>query len=331
MRDVVGLDSSAEMIEKARATTPAVDFAVGDLRDWATGADQVDVLVSNATLQWVPGHLDLLPDLVARVAPGGWLAFQVPGNFDEPSHTIRAELAAEAPYAEHTAGVAVPASHDPAVYLDALRGARLRGRRLGDDVPPRPRRRGPGVHLGLRHRRPADAPGAARRPAARLRGGVQAAAAGGVPGSATAAWCCRSAGSSSVGAGGGVIALHHVQVACPPGGEDAARAFYADGLGLIEVEKPADLRARGGAWFRAYDDRGDVLAELHVGVEEPFVPARKAHPAFVVDDLDAVAARLREGGFEVDERERTTFAGYLRFHAFDPHGNRVEVLERLAA
>jgi trans-aconitate 2-methyltransferase len=121
---VVGLDSSAEMIEKARATTPAAQFRVADLRDWATGADQVDVLVSNATLQWVPGHLELLPDLVARVNPGGWLAFQVPGNFDEPSHTIRAELAAQEPYAEHTAAVEVtaPGSHAPTVYLRALRG-----------------------------------------------------------------------------------------------------------------------------------------------------------------------------------------------------------------
>jgi trans-aconitate 2-methyltransferase len=117
---VVGLDSSAEMIEKARATTPAVDFRVADLRDWATDQDRVDVLVSNATLQWVPGHLDLLPDLVRRVTPGGWLAFQVPGNFGEPSHTIRTELAAQAPYAAHTAGVAVPSSHDPAVYLGVL-------------------------------------------------------------------------------------------------------------------------------------------------------------------------------------------------------------------
>ena len=121
---VVGLDSSAEMIEKARATTPAVDFRVADLRDWATGADQVDVLVSNATLQWVPGHLELLPDLVARVNPGGWLAFQVPGNFDEPSHTIRAELAAAgAVRRAHGRGRGHrPNSHDPAVYLDALRG-----------------------------------------------------------------------------------------------------------------------------------------------------------------------------------------------------------------
>jgi catechol 2,3-dioxygenase-like lactoylglutathione lyase family enzyme len=123
-----------------------------------------------------------------------------------------------------------------------------------------------------------------------------------------------------------MIALHHVQVSCPPGGEDAARAFYADGLGLLEVEKPADLRGRGGAWFRAYDEDGAVVAELHVGVEDGFAPARKAHPAFVVDDLGAVAARLRERGFEVDERERESFAGFLRFHAYDPHGNRVEVL-----
>ena len=98
-----------------------IGFEVADLRDWRP-AQPVDVLVSNATLQWVPGHLDLLPRLVGQVAPGGWFAFQVPGNFDEPSHTIRRELAAEAPYAAHTAGVAVPASHDPAVYLDALAG-----------------------------------------------------------------------------------------------------------------------------------------------------------------------------------------------------------------
>jgi catechol 2,3-dioxygenase-like lactoylglutathione lyase family enzyme len=126
-----------------------------------------------------------------------------------------------------------------------------------------------------------------------------------------------------------VIALHHVQVACPPGGEDEVRAYYGDALGLTEVPKPRSLAGRGGTWFRAYDARGDVVAELHVGVEDPFVPARKAHPAFVVDDLDAVAADLRAAGFEVDERERVTFEGYLRFHSFDPHGNRVEVLQRL--
>jgi trans-aconitate 2-methyltransferase len=69
----------------------------------------------------VPGHLDLLPGLVKRVAPGGWLAFQVPGNLDQPSHTIRRELAAGPAYAEHTAGVAAPAAHDAATYLEVLR------------------------------------------------------------------------------------------------------------------------------------------------------------------------------------------------------------------
>jgi trans-aconitate 2-methyltransferase len=122
---VVGLDSSPEMVERARGLDDRVVFDVADLRDWepvSTGStnDGVDVLVSNATLQWVPDHLDLLPRLVGSVAPGGWFAFQVPGNFDEPSHTIRTELAAETPYAAHTDGVAVPSSHDPATYLDAL-------------------------------------------------------------------------------------------------------------------------------------------------------------------------------------------------------------------
>ena len=118
---VAGLDSSEEMIARARADHPELAFWVEDLRQFlVSGATPVDVLVSNATLQWVPGHLELLPAMVERVAAGGWLAFQVPANFDEPSHTIRAELAAEAPYAAHVEGIAEPASHDPEVYLDAL-------------------------------------------------------------------------------------------------------------------------------------------------------------------------------------------------------------------
>jgi len=119
---VVGLDSSPEMIETARGLGQRVDYHVADLRDWRPG-QPVDVLVSNATLQWVPGHLELLASLVAGVAPGGWFAFQVPGNFEEPSHTIRRDLAAEPPYAMFTAGVAVPDSHDPAVYYEALTAA----------------------------------------------------------------------------------------------------------------------------------------------------------------------------------------------------------------
>lgn len=118
---VRGLDSSPEMIAAAREVSDRVAFEVADLRGWRPDRP-VDVLVSNATLQWVPGHLELLPELVGRVASGGWLAFQVPGNFDEPSHTIRRDLAAEDEYAAYTADVAVPASHDPATYLDVLSG-----------------------------------------------------------------------------------------------------------------------------------------------------------------------------------------------------------------
>jgi trans-aconitate 2-methyltransferase len=121
---VTGLDSSAEMIAAARATGSTVTYDVVDLRDWLAGpedsAEPVDVLVSNATLQWIPGHLDLLSALASRVGPGGWLAFQVPGNLDEPSHTIRTELAAHEKYADHTSGVAVPSSHDAATYLERL-------------------------------------------------------------------------------------------------------------------------------------------------------------------------------------------------------------------
>lgn len=117
---VHGVDSSPEMIETAVRDHDALTFEVGDVRSWAASDNDVDVLVSNAALQWVPDHLDLLPRLVGQLRPGGWLAFQVPGNFDEPSHTIRHDLAAEAPYAAYTAGAVVPASHDPRIYLGAL-------------------------------------------------------------------------------------------------------------------------------------------------------------------------------------------------------------------
>src|SRR5687768_6936706 len=114
---VTGLDSSPAMVEAARRDVPGLAFDVADLRDWRPDAP-VDVLVSNATLQWVPGHLDLLPSLAGAVAPGGWFAFQVPGNFDEPSHTLRRDVAAEPAYARFTAGAAHPDSHDPADYYD---------------------------------------------------------------------------------------------------------------------------------------------------------------------------------------------------------------------
>ncbi|UNK69841.1 VOC family protein [Microbacterium sp. H1-D42] len=122
--------------------------------------------------------------------------------------------------------------------------------------------------------------------------------------------------------------LHHVQVSIPRGGEAEARRFYADALGLTEVQKPPSLAGRGGCWFRAYD--GDtVTAEIHLGVDDPFVPAKKAHPGLVCDslaELEQVAARIERGGFDVSWAERDTFEGYVRFHARDGFGNRVEIM-----
>lgn len=122
--------------------------------------------------------------------------------------------------------------------------------------------------------------------------------------------------------------LHHVQVPMPAGGEAEARRFYAEALGLTEVEKPAALAGRGGCWFRSYD--GDIVtAEIHLGVDDPFTPQRKAHPALVCDsvsELEALASRVEEGGYEVSWSERETLAGYVRFHTRDGFGNRLEVL-----
>ena len=123
--------------------------------------------------------------------------------------------------------------------------------------------------------------------------------------------------------------LHHVQVACPTGGEDEARRFYAHGLGMTEVDKPTALAARGGCWFRAYDDQGSVAAEIHIGVEDRFIATTKAHPALLLDDegeLEKVAEKLAGLGFEVDWSQRHSLEDLQRFHTRDAHGNRVEVL-----
>jgi trans-aconitate 2-methyltransferase len=119
--DVLGIDSSREMVARAVAGGfEPVRFELGDVRTWRP-AEPVDVLIANATYQWLPGHLDLLPSLVGHVVPGGWFAFQVPGNHGEPSHALLHRLAADPRFAEHTRGVARPLSHEPIVYADRLR------------------------------------------------------------------------------------------------------------------------------------------------------------------------------------------------------------------
>ena len=121
--EVTAVDSSPEMFARAQSV-PGVRAERGDLTDWEPVAP-LDVLVTNAALQWVPGHLEILPHLVSLLAPGGWLAMQVPGNFEEPSHALRRDLAAEEPFAAHLHDIASPASHDAATYLAALQGLGL--------------------------------------------------------------------------------------------------------------------------------------------------------------------------------------------------------------
>src|SRR5690606_8168960 len=113
--------------------------------------------------------------------------------------------------------------------------------------------------------------------------------------------------------------LDHVQVAAPPACEDAARAFYADLLGLQEVPKPPILAARGGAWFQV------GAQQLHVGVEEPFSPARKAHPAFASDAAGELAKRL--SGARHPGTWDDAVPGVRRFFVADPWGNRLEFVE----
>lgn len=119
-----------------------------------------------------------------------------------------------------------------------------------------------------------------------------------------------------------VLALDHVQIAMPEGGEDEARRFYAGVLGLKEVAKPVNLAKRGGCWFES----GPV--RIHLGVEANFRPAQKAHPALFVSDLAKLTAELRRAGFVVSEDE--PLAGYDRIYVADPFGNRIELMQRNA-
>jgi trans-aconitate 2-methyltransferase len=118
---VVGVDSSPEMIAQAQrlSRSAQLEFRLGDLRDWQPSAP-VDVLLSNATLQWVPGHEGLLGRFVEALAPGGVLAFQVPGNFREPTHRLLADLLESPRWHQRLGDLPRPSSREPADYLDAL-------------------------------------------------------------------------------------------------------------------------------------------------------------------------------------------------------------------
>ncbi len=117
--------------------------------------------------------------------------------------------------------------------------------------------------------------------------------------------------------------LDHVQLAMPQGGEEQARAFYGELLGLPEVPKPSNLAARGGCWFER------AALKIHLGIEPAFVTARKAHPAFLVEGLEELVDNLSKAGYPVSEDE--PLEGYVRCYVSDPFGNRIELMERLSA
>ena len=117
-----------------------------------------------------------------------------------------------------------------------------------------------------------------------------------------------------------IIGLDHVQVAIPAGGEERARAFYGEALGLEELPKPDVLAVRGGLWFAC------GAQQLHLGVERDFRPARKAHPALLVEGLAELTRRLRDSGWDV--RPGEDLPGLRRCFVDDPFGNRVELLEQ---
>ena len=112
--------------------------------------------------------------------------------------------------------------------------------------------------------------------------------------------------------------IDHVQLAMPTGEEEAARRFYRDLLGMVEVHKPQELAKRGGCWFES----GSV--QLHLGVETDFHPGKKAHPALRCSDYDALTSRLRAAGVEVKADDN--IPGVRRCHVSDPFGNRIELI-----
>lgn len=115
--------------------------------------------------------------------------------------------------------------------------------------------------------------------------------------------------------------IDHIQLAAPKGCESEARNFFNGILGMEEVAKPENLAKRGGVWFQCR------AHQIHIGVQEDFIPAKKAHPAFHVENLEALRLHLINNGIEIKEDE--PLEGAIRFYVDDPFGNRLEFLQRV--
>jgi trans-aconitate 2-methyltransferase len=322
---VVGVDSSPDMLESARRRQIAgrLDFVLGDLRDWEPD-EPLDLLVSNATLQWVPDHLAVITRLASFLAPGGVLALQVPGNFGEPTHRLLAGIVESPPWSELLTGeLASPGSHDPETYLAVLLGAGLQT--TAWETTYCQLLQGPDAVLEWMK-------GTALRPVltalaaehhgpflaeygALLREAYPAGEYGTVLPYRRVFAVGHRPGSSQPTA---IAGLDHAQLAMPAGEEKAALGFYSGVLGMVEVPKPPVLAARGGCWFNGH------RTEVHLGVEAEFRPAQKAHIGLAVTDVDAMAERVAVGGGRVTWDDE--LAPRRRFFTDDPFGNRLEIL-----
>ena len=325
---VVGVDSSEAMLAEARgrAVPGRLELRHGDVRSFEPDGP-VDVVVTNATLHWVPGHLELLGRFASFLAPGGVLALQVPGSFAEPIHVLLRQLAGSArwrPLIDGRTGP-WPASHDPADYLAELQAAGLEASAwettyvqvLGGPDAVLEWAKGTALRPVLGALAPSEADAFLAEYASALRTAYPP-----QPGGAVLPYrrVFAVGRRPMTGAARPVVsALDHAQLAMPAGREDDGRSFYVGVLGLVEAPKPPELAARGGCWFRG------VGTELHLGVDPDFRPAAKAHVGLRVVGLDALAERLAEAGRPV--RRDDGLAPTRRLFTEDPFGNRIELLE----
>ena len=325
---VVGVDSSEAMLAEAKQleVPGRVEFLLADLRAFEP-PEPVDVIVTNATLQWIPDHLELLGRFATYLAPGGVLALQVPGNFGEPSHLLLRDLAGSERWWPLLEGSIPlwPSSHDPSEYLEALEDAGLHASAwettylqvLSGPDAVLEWMTGTALRPVLGALGPRDAEAFLREYGAALRDSYPTRTSGTLLPYRRVFAVGQKA--SDHPARPVVAALDHAQLAMPPAREDEARIFYAELLGLVEVPKPPVLAARGGCWFRGVD------TEVHLGVDPDFRPSTKVHVGLRVVGLDALAGRILEAGRPAlwdDE-----LAPIRRLFTEDPFGNRIELLE----
>lgn len=328
---VIGIEPPPQMLAKARAHTDAnVEWREQPAEDWRAGGDgPIDLLVTNAVLQWVPTHRELLLRWLEALAPGGVFAMQVPGNTAAPSHELMRQVAAEHPRrAELVPALSrARAAGGPEEYIEILTAAGLTVDAwettylhllpAGEaEHPVLTWVRSTGLRPVEQTLSTDEFAAFTREYEARLRQAYPERPYGvALPFRRVFAIGRRAGGDA--GTRPRVVGLDHVQVACAAGDEDAQRAFYVGLLGMTEIPKPSLLAARGGCWFAGGE------AVIHVGVEAGFTPARKAHPCLLVPDLDTLADRLADAHLPVEWD--TSIPGIRRFHTRDGSGNRVEI------